>query len=423
MTAFALVDVNNMFVSCHRVFEPSLLRRPVIVLSSNDGCAIARSNEAKALGIRMGQPFFEISSLCERNGVVVLSSNFGLYCDLSARTMAVLASLAPSAEQYSIDECFLDLTGIPGDLAQWCRTLRATLDRWVGLPVSVGIGRTRTLAKLANRLAKKSERAGGVLDLVGHPEWIEAALAKTAVRDVWGIGKASAEKLTGRGVADALALREVEDAWVRRHLGLGGLKTVMELRGVSCHDAESQPVPRQSCTVSRSFGHPTGRLDDLQDALVAFAGRAAEKIRAEKLVASALTVYAVTNRFRRDVPQHTLTATARLPVPTADSQRIVRAATAALERAWVDGPWAFTKAGILLADLMAEDAVPRDLFSPAPDHRSCGLMRAMDALNRRFGRGTAGFGLVPEEAAWKSRQEWRTPDYTSRWSDIPVADA
>ena len=223
MTAFALVDVNNMFVSCHRVFEPSLLRRPVIVLSSNDGCAIARSNEAKALGIRMGQPFFEISSLCERHGVVVLSSNFGLYCDLSARTMAVLASLAPTAEQYSIDECFLDLTGIPGDLAVWCRDLRATLDRWVGLPVSVGIGRTRTLAKLANRLAKKSERAGGVLDLAGHPEWIESALAKTAVRDVWGIGKASAEKLSRRGVADALALRDVDDAWLRQHLGLGGL--------------------------------------------------------------------------------------------------------------------------------------------------------------------------------------------------------
>ncbi len=423
MTAFALIDVNNMFVSCHRVFDPSLHRRPVIVLSSNDGCAIARSNEAKALGIKMGNPFFKIAALCERHDVVVLSSNFGLYCDLSTRTMAILASLAPSAEQYSIDECFLDVSGLPGDLAIWCRDLRATVDRWVGLPTSIGIGRTRTLAKLANRLAKKSERAGGVLDLVGHPEWIDAALAKTAVRDVWGIGAASADKLAGRGVTDALKLRDAEDAWIRKQLGIGGLKTVLELRGIPCHDADSQPTHRQSCTVSRSFGHPTGRLEDIRDAVVSFAGKAAEKIRDEKLVAGALTVYAATNRFRTDVPHHTLSASARLPTPIADNQRIIRVAVAALERAWEVGPWEYTKAGILLTDLVAEDAVPRDLFTPPPDDRASGLMRAMDSLNRRFGRGTASFGLVPEEAAWKSRQERKTPDYTSRWSDIPVAGA
>ncbi|MBI1209013.1 MAG: DUF4113 domain-containing protein [Azospirillum sp.] len=423
MTAFGLLDVNNMFVSCHRVFDPSLAGRPVIVLSSNDGCAVARSDEAKALGIRMADPYFKIAKLCQANRVTVLSSNFGLYCDLSTRTMAVIAEHAPAAEQYSIDECFLDLTGMVEDLAVWCQGLRATVQRWVGLPTTIGTGPTRTLAKLANRLAKKSKRAEGVLDLAGHPEWVETALARTPVLEVWGIGKASAAKLAARDITDALRLRHADDRWLRQQLGISGLRTVQELRGIPCHDLEIIPDQRQSCTVSRSFGQPTGRLEDVRDAVVAFAGKAAAKLRSEKLVAGALTVYAATNRFRSDLPQRTLTACVTLYPAASDTRRIVQTAVAALERAWESGPWAFTKAGLLLADLVAEDAVPRDLFSPPPADPSAGLMQAVDSLNHRFGRGTARFGLASRTASWQARQDRKTPHFTSRWSEIPVATA
>ena len=419
--AFALVDVNNMFVSCERVFNPLLEKFPVLVLSSNDGCAIARSNEVKALGVKMGDPYFKISRLCEENDVVVLSTNFSLYCDMSMRFITALAESAPAVEQYSIDECFVDVSGIVGDLTEWCRSLKRTVKQWTGLPCSLGVGGTKTLAKLANRLAKKSAAADGVIDLVSHPPWIARALEKTPVRDVWGIGKASAEKLLALGVHDALALTKLDDAKVRRLLGIGGLRTVQELRGTPCHTLETIPDDRQSAMVSRYFGTPTNAIEDVRDAITLFAGRASEKLRSEGLVAGMLTAFAETNRFRKDLPQRHLSASVRLQPPSSDGQRLVRAALRALESGWADGPWLYVKAGVMVTDIVRADAVPSDLFS-APEQPSA-LMTAVDALNRRFGRETVSLGIHPKEATWRSRAERLTPDYTGRWSDIPVAVA
>ena len=420
-TAYALVDVNNMFVSCERVFNPLLEKVPVIVLSSNDGCAIARSNESKALGIKMGDPYFKIEVICERNAITVMSSNFSLYCDMSMRFISCLAENAPAAEQYSIDECFLDLSGIPGDLAVWCKNLKRTVKRWTGLPVSIGTAPTKTMAKLANRLAKKSPTADGVVDLAGHSEWHERALAKTQVQDVWGIGKASAEKLAAIGVFDALALRNLDDSNVRRMLGSGGLKTVQELRGVVCHELDTDPDIRQSCMVSRSFAEPTGRLGDIRDAVTLFATRASEKLRSEGLAAGMLTVFAETNRFRKDETYKMLSASVPLFPPASDGLRIVKAAVRVLEAAWDEGPWQYVKAGVMMADIVRADAVPTDLFmvseKPSP------LMSAVDRLNQRYGRQTVSIGLRPKDAAWRSRAERLSPDYTGRWSDIPVAEA
>ncbi|CAK0739245.1 hypothetical protein WCLP8_1020002 [uncultured Gammaproteobacteria bacterium] len=259
--------------------------------------------------------------------------------------------------------------------------------------------------------------------VAGVPDRLDRALAKTETGDVWGIGRAYASKLAAHGITTALQLREADDGWIKRYLGISALKTVLELRGVACHDPETQPDHRHSCTVSRSFGQPTGRLDDIRDAVVSFAGKAAEKLRAEKLSAGMLTVYAATNRFRNDQPQKTLSASAKFYPPQSDALRIIQAAVSALTKAWDVGPWEYSSAGILLADLVADDAIPRDLFFSAPAETQSGLMQAVDRLNMRFGRGTASFGLVPEDAAWKSRQERKSPDYTSRWSDIPVAEA
>ena len=251
---FGLADCNNFYVSCERVFQPDLARRPVIVLSNNDGCVVARSPEAKRLGIAMGVPLFQVRSIVERHDVAVLSSNYALYGDLSERVMSLFAAAAPGIEIYSIDECFLDLDrlAVP-DLGSWLRDLRSKVHRWTGIPVSIGAGPTKTLAKLANRLAKSSPRTGGVLDLANNPAWIEPALSCTAAGDIWGIGPRRAKMLGEAGIGTALNLRATSDGWVRKRMGIVGLRTVHELRGIACHALETQPPAKQSTCVSRTF--------------------------------------------------------------------------------------------------------------------------------------------------------------------------
>ena len=251
MTVYALVDCNNFFVSCERVFRPALEGRPTVVLSSNDGCIVARSDEAKALGVRMAQPAFQAGDLIRRHGIEVISGNLQLYTDMSNRVMEVLAELAPATEKYSIDECFLDLTGMADDVTDFCRGVRRTVRQWTGLPVGVGIAETRTLAKIANRLAKTSARTAGVLDLTGSP-WRDKALELTPVGDVWGIGKQFTRKLDRNGVRTALDLSRRPDAWVRNETGVCGLRTVRELRGDDCIGFENMPQPKRTTMVSRS---------------------------------------------------------------------------------------------------------------------------------------------------------------------------
>lgn len=424
MPAIALVDCNNFYVSCERVFRPALEGKPVVVLSNNDGCAVARSNEAKALGIAMGEPAFKLRHLVDEAGLVMLSSNYALYGDMSERVMSTLATFAPSAEVYSIDECFLDVDRLAcvADLTAYCRDMRQRVRQWTGIPVSVGIGPTKTLAKLVNRLAKKAPKAEGVLDLANHSEWIERALKRTDVADVWGIGRQWAALCYTNDIRTAWDLARAEDGWVRQHMGNVGLRTVLELRGMPVHTLETEPAPRQTCCCSRSFGEATRDRHQVHDAVVTFASCAAEKVRRDRLVAGALQVFIQTDRFRREEPQYSNAAAVRLVPATSDTTVLLGAAVKAFESLWRDG-FSIRKAGVILLDLADPAKVPRDLFSAPTPVRPKALMSALDGINARYGRGAAAFGLAAKDAPWRMRQEAKSPSYTTSWEGTAVARA
>ncbi len=417
MATFALVDCNNFYASCERLFQPDLRDRPVVVLSNNDGCVIARSNEAKALGIPMGAPLFKIRKLIEEHGVTLRSSNYALYGDISERVMQVLGSQAPAHEIYSIDECFLDLDRMAvANLTDWCRKLRHRTHQWTGIPVSIGVGPTKTLAKVANRLAKKSTKAGGVLDLTQHPEWIDAALRKTAVGDVWGIGRRWSAMLEERGIRTAHDLTNAQDGWVRQRMGIVGLRTVHELRGLVCHALDDQPAPRQTTCCSRTFGEAIRDKGQVHDAVMSFAERVAEKVRHADQVAGAVQLFIRTDPFDQNAAQKSVSGSVTFQRPTSDTRDINDAILRIFNRIWRDG-YAWRKAGALLLDLTTPSAVPASLFDviEQPD----GLMEALDQINARFGRGKARLGLAGKNSGWRMRQENLSPNFTTRWNDLP----
>lgn len=405
------------------MFNPSLERKAIAVLSGNDGCAIARSAEAKALGVQMGEPAFKLRHYVEKNGLILMSSNFTLYGDLSSRVMSVLATFSPGISVYSIDEAFLDLDGLPlGDMTPWCQEVRATVLRWTGIPISVGVAPTKTLAKLANRMAKRSPRTGGCLDLSGHPEWLQRALKQTPVGDVWGIGRQFAGHCGVAGIRTAWDLTQASDGWVKKAMGAVGLRTVMELRGTAVHALEDGPADKQTTCVSRSFGEAVEDFGQVRDAVVSFATRAAQKIRRDGLVAGGIQAFAHTDRFRQDQPQHILSGTLRFATPTSSTPAIIAAATRLLEANREDG-YGYKKAGILLFELVRPEDVPRDLFSSAKDPRPEALMKAVDGLTDRMGRAVIGFGLPAKDAPWRAKSEHRSPNWTTQWEDIPVVKA
>ena len=417
MATFALVDCNNFYASCERLFRPNLKNQPVVVLSNNDGCVIARSQEAKAVGIAMGAPLFKIRTLVEEHGVAVCSSNYALYGDISERVMTMLGSNAPSHEVYSIDECFLDLDnlGVP-DLTAWCSSLRRDTYQWTGIPVSIGVGGTKTLAKLANRLAKKSTKAGGVIDLAHHPEWIDAALRKTPIGDVWGVGRRWSQMLEERGMVTAHDFAHAQDGWIRQKMGVVGLRTAHELRGHVCHALEDQPQPKQTTCCSRSFGATITDKSQVHDALMQFAERAAEKVRSADQVAGAMQIFIRTDPFNPNAAQKSLSGSVSFAQPTSDARTITGAATRILERIWREG-FAWKKAGILLLDLSVKGAAPSSLFD-AVANLDDGLMSAMDQINAKFGRGSIKLGLAGKDQDWRMRQDNLSPSFTTRWADL-----
>lgn len=417
MATFALVDCNNFYASCERLFRPNLKNLPVVVLSNNDGCVIARSQEAKTIGIGMGAPLFKIRDLAEEHGVAVCSSNYALYGDISERVMTMLGSNAPSHEVYSIDECFLDLDnlGVP-DLTAWCSSLRRDTYQWTGIPVSIGVGGTKTLAKLANRLAKKSTKAGGVIDLAHHPEWIDAALRKTPIGDVWGVGRRWSQMLEERGMATAHDFAHAQDGWIRQKMGVVGLRTAHELRGYVCHALEDQPQPKQTTCCSRSFGATVTDKSQVHDALMQFAERAAEKVRSADQVAGAMQIFIRTDPFNPNAAQKSLSGSVSFAQPTSDARTITGAATRILERIWREG-FTWKKAGILLLDLSAKGAAPSSLFDVVANLDD-GLMTAMDQINAKFGRGSIKLGLAGKDQDWRMRQDNLSPSFTTRWADL-----
>ena len=431
---YALVDGNNFYVSCERVFRHSLQGRPVVVLSNNDGCAIARSNEAKALGIAMGAPWFKIKHMEESDGLVALSANFALYGDLSDRMMSLAAGLGPRQEIYSIDESFIDLTGVRGDLVERSYKIRARILQWVGIPCCIGIGSTKTLAKLANHIAKTAERKPGVYpeklaqicNLSALPqEELEAVLAATAVGVVWGIGRSISAQLVEGGVATVLDLARADPATIRSKFSVVVERTVRELQGTQCVDLESLPQPKQEIACTRSFGHPITELHELAEAVTEFASCAAQKLRKQHSLTGQVLCFIRTSPFRSD-PQYSRSITMPLRRPSADTGQIVAAALAGLRAIYRPG-YNMAKAGVMLLELQSDSVQQQELALEDDDlvERSQ-LMETLDGLNLRYGKGTlsmASAGLAGDLRAWSMKQERRTPAYTTDWNALAVARA
>ncbi len=413
----ALVDCNNFYVSCERLFRPDLKHTPIVVLSNNDGCVVSRSNEAKAIGIRMGQPWFECKQLAEEHGVLALSSNYALYADLSNRVMSILADFAPRTEVYSIDECFVDLTGM-SKLRETNYLMRERVLQWTGLPVCVGVGPTKTLAKLANHIAKKHPRSRGVFnynDLTDEQQ--TRLLGQINVGEVWGVGRKLTKRLAEHGINTVHDLRVAHAPTLRAEFGVVMEKTQRELQGVACIELEDHVPDKQQIVRSRSFGKPVTELAVLQDALSVFTATACEKLRAQNGHASLVQVFMLTNRFRHDLPQYNPSMAVPLPMPTNDSLVVNRWVQHIAELLWRDG-YKYKKAGIVLSDIAPVSVVQADLLEPASTSDTK-LMRAIDGLNARFGRGTVKVSTGGMRYGWAMRQERKSPNYTTEWDAVP----
>lgn len=368
----------------------------------------------------MGAPYFQIEALIRARRVAVFSSNYALYGDLSRRVMLVLASFAPSSEVYSIDECFLDFTGLPGDLTGYGLHIARTVRQWTGIPVSLGIAPTKTLAKLANRLAKKGQNAAGpVLDWARLPS-PEGALAAIPVEDIWGIAGRSGARLRQLGIADALALREADPKRLRGAFGVVMERIVLELRGVSCLPLEIAPPPRRQIMASRSFGVRLTAPDDVRAAVASFAARAGEKLRGQHLCAQALGVFIHTSPFDTSRPGYANALTVPFATPSQESGLLIKTALLGLARIYRPG-YAYQKAGVMLLDLVPADLRQGLLFAPPADDpaRSAALMTAMDRINRAYGRQTLRFGSEAVSNQWRMRARLKSPAYTTRWEDLP----
>jgi len=430
---YALVDGNNFYVSCERVFRPSLEGHPVVVLSNNDGCAIARSDEAKALGIKMGHPFFKIRKEFPNAGIIALSANFVLYGDMSSRMMGIAAALGPNQEIYSIDECFVGLDGVGGDLVRRAHAIRNRLQCWLGLPAGIGIGQTKTLAKLANHVAKSAVRKPGsypedlgyVCNLAGLPASdLDAVLAATPVGDIWGVGRKINKQLEEMGVTTALQLANLEPSLVRKRWSVVLERTVRELQGQPCIGLDDTPPDKQQIACTRSFGRRITDLPSLEEAVSLFASRAAEKLRKQDGVAAQVLVFIHTSPFS-DGKQYANSATVRLLRPSSDTLRIAQGAVKGLRSIYKPG-FDYAKAGVMLLDIGSAGVVQGELDLFADMEERTDLMSAIDGINAKFGRGSirvASAGAGEQKREWQMRQELRTPRYTTNLADIPIARA
>ena len=415
---FALADCNNFFVSCERVFRPDLQHRPVIVLSSNDGCAIARSNEAKALGIRMGDPFFKIKGLVKKHGVEVFSGNMALYGDMSQRVRWVLEEFAPAIEVYSIDEAFLDLRGVQDiDFDKYAKTISQHCWKLVSISVSVGIAPTKTLAKIASKLCKQYPKLNGGC-YMHRSQDIEKVLKKFPVEDVWGIGRRSASKLKAMGVNSAYDFTQLHEQAVKNIFGITGLRTWRELKGEPCIEFEDGFEAKQSICVSRSFSSEIHDVSELCEQIANFASTVAEKLRSQNSVACELCIFAYTNRFKENEPQMYGNQLVQFTTPTSDQRTIVTRSVAALRELYRRG-YGYKKAGVIATHIMPVQNVMRSLFEDTVCvEKERKITSVVDAVNRAFGRGAVKLA-VQGSGKVKSSSEKQSPHYTTKWSDIP----
>lgn len=420
----AIVDCNNYYASCERSFNPALENQPIVVLSNNDGCVIARSNEAKALGVKMGTPYFQLTDLIPQESIRVFSSNYALYGDMSARIMAILARFVEQIEVYSIDEAFLDLSGYEAaypDLTILAHTIRSTVRQWTRIPVSIGIAPTKTLTKVANWYAKRQPECGGVF-MLDTPDQISVALAGFSVDDLWGIGHRYARLLKRNGIRTAAQFRDLPDDWINTNLTVNGLRLAYELRGMPCRMLEVDPKPKKAICTAPSFGRGISDLATINQALSTHVGRVAQKLRQQHSAASSLTVFIHTNRYKKSAngelaKQYYNSRSVELPHPTSSTVELVRYAHEVLTSIFAFG-YEYQKVGVMLTGLVPEDHRQGHLFTSGPDERLAKLGLVVDHINNRHGRDRVRIASAGYDPSWHHNRQWMSPRYTTVWKDI-----
>ncbi|MDH0745313.1 Y-family DNA polymerase [Pseudomonas sp. GD03842] len=413
---FALIDCNSFYASCERVFRPDLARTPIVVLSNNDGCVIARSYDAKPF-VKMGQPYFQIRDHLRRNGVVAFSSNYALYGEISERVMTIIESMVPATEIYSIDECFADLTGIPGDLTRFGREIRARILKHTGIPVGVGIARTKTLAKLANHTAKRLlAHTGGVVDIC-EPFRRDWTLRNTEVGEVWGVGKRMRAHFEAMGIKTAMDLAQA-DAWtLRQKFSVVIEKTARELAGTPCLELSEADPPKQEICCSRMFGTRQSEIEPIKEAVATYTQRAAEKLRAQGSMCKKIRVSIRTGMFNPEEAKYANGALVELPYPTNDVRLLTKAAVEAVNRLFRPG-FKYSKAEVLLMDLRQPGEFTEDLFAASQSAAAGKVMEVLDEINGRWGRGTLRAASVPSDPAWAMRRELMSQSFTTRLDQL-----
>ena len=410
----ALVDCNNFYASCERVFQPKLEGKPIVVLSNNDGCVIARSNEAKALGIKMGAPAFKMKSIFDRNNVSVFSSNFALYGDISNRVMRILSQKAPAIEIYSIDEAFLDFNGIKKP-NHFSIELRKIVKKWTGIPVSIGVAPTKTLAKVANHVAKKY-KSNGVF-VLNNESSINRVLKHIPVEELWGVGRQYAKFLSSRGFETAYDLVSANESWIRTNMKVNGLRMVKELKGIPCYELELTSARKKNICTSRSFGMEVKELKDLKEAVANHATMCAMKLRKEKSLATSILVFIKTNPFKNEDFQYNNAQKIIMKVPSNDSMEITKNALLLLNRIYKKG-YSYKKAGVIVSDIVPEGSRQLSLFTNKDPFKVNNVMKAIDKVNQAMGRNKVRLAVQGFDRKWRLKQEKLSPCYTTRFSDI-----
>jgi len=415
----ALIDCNSFYVSCERLFNPKIRNKPVVVLSSNDGCIISRSNEAKTLGIKMGDPYFKAKDIILKNNVHVFSSNYSLYGDLSRRVMRTLKRFNSEIEIYSIDEAFLDLTNFPDDEVEDVgKEIRSIVLQWTGIPTSIGIAKTKTLSKIANHIAKKTK--SGVVSLIGIKD-IDPILEKVEINDVWGVGKQLTKFFIQNGIHNAKQLKNISNTWIKKSSNVLSSRTAMELRGISCIALETQNSKRKSCVVSRSFAKKVEKLQELQESITSYCLNAAEKIRSESLIAKSITIFIRTSPFQNQFAYYSNSKTIDLPIATDNSIEIVKTALTGLKDIFKNG-YRYQKAGIMLSGLSSSQG-SKNLFSSIKDVKIKNLMKSIDNTNYRFGRSTLSLASAGINKKWNIKRQHSSKIDTADIDFLPTIKA
>jgi len=412
----ALVDCNSFYVSCERLFKPSIIRKPVVVLSSNDGCIISRSDEAKALGIKMGDPYFKAKKIITKNNVYVFSSNYSLYGDISRRVMKTLKYFTNEIEVYSIDEAFLDLTNFPDDLVElFGKKIRNTVLEWTGIPTSIGIANTKTLSKVANYVAKKEK--SGVVNLINSQN-IDSVLEKIKIMDVWGVGKQLSKFYMNNGIDNAKKLKNVSNTWIKKSSNVMSSRTAMELRGISCISLETHQAKRKSCCVSRSFGKKVENFQELKESIATHSLNAAEKIRSESLLTKSITVFIRTSPFQNNRKFYSNSKTIDFPIATDDSIEIVKNALIGLKFIFKKG-YKYQKTGIVLSGLLESEKI-NNLFSTSKESKIKNLMKSIDYTNYKYGRSTLSLAEAGINKKWNIKRKYSSKIDTTDYYHLPI---